>query len=47
GADLTLIDEVKEDILNAAMKDICTTANPREVTKEDLLSVLNKVIGTN
>ncbi|NFH83840.1 iron-containing alcohol dehydrogenase, partial [Clostridium botulinum] len=41
GADLTLIDEVKEDILNAAMKDICTTANPREVTKEDLLSVLN------
>ncbi|NFE82533.1 iron-containing alcohol dehydrogenase [Clostridium botulinum] len=47
GADLTLIDEVKEDILNAAMKDICTTANPREVTKEDLLSVLNNVIGTN
>ncbi|WP_315079559.1 1-propanol dehydrogenase PduQ [uncultured Clostridium sp.] len=47
GADLTLIDEVKEDILNAAMKDICTTANPREVTKEDLLNVLNKVIGTN
>ncbi len=47
GADFTLIDEVKEDILNAAMKDICTTANPREVTKEDLLSVLNKVIGTN
>ncbi|MBN1035159.1 iron-containing alcohol dehydrogenase [Clostridium botulinum] len=47
GADLTLIDEVKEDILNVAMKDICTTANPREVTKEDLLSVLNKVIGTN
>ncbi|EES49610.1 iron-containing alcohol dehydrogenase [Clostridium botulinum] len=47
GADLTLIDEVKEDILNAAMKDICTTANPRDVTKEDLLSVLNKVIGTN
>ncbi|NFE58546.1 iron-containing alcohol dehydrogenase [Clostridium botulinum] len=47
GADLTLIDEIKEDILNAAMKDICTTANPREVTKEDLLSVLNKVIGTN
>ncbi|NFR44541.1 iron-containing alcohol dehydrogenase [Clostridium botulinum] len=42
GADLTLIDEIKEDILNAAMKDICTTANPREVTKEDLLSVLNK-----
>ncbi|WP_252213628.1 1-propanol dehydrogenase PduQ [Clostridium sp. VAP41] len=46
GADLTLIDEVKDDILNAAMKDICTTANPREVTKKDLLNVLNKVIGT-
>lgn len=45
GADLNLLNEVKEEIINAAMKDICTTANPREVTKEDLLSILDKFSG--
>ncbi|ATD55752.1 1-propanol dehydrogenase PduQ [Clostridium chauvoei] len=45
GADLNLLEQVKEEILNAAMKDICTTANPREATKEDLLNILNKVSG--
>ncbi|MDR5587126.1 MULTISPECIES: 1-propanol dehydrogenase PduQ [Clostridium] len=45
GADISLLDQVKEDILNAAMKDICTTANPREATKEDLLNILDKVTG--
>lgn len=45
GADLNLLNEVKEEIINAAMKDICTAANPKEVTKEDLLSILDKFSG--
>lgn len=45
GADLNLLNEVKEDIMNAAMKDICTATNPREVTKENLLSILDKFSG--
>lgn len=45
GADLNLLSEVKEEIVNAAMKDICTAANPREVTKEDLLGILDKFSG--
>ncbi|MEW9095980.1 MAG: 1-propanol dehydrogenase PduQ [Clostridiaceae bacterium] len=46
GADLNLLDEVKEEIVNAAMNDICTATNPREVTSEDLLNILDRVIGT-
>ncbi|MBU5483314.1 iron-containing alcohol dehydrogenase [Clostridium sp. MSJ-11] len=46
GADLSLLDEVKEEIVNAAMKDICTATNPREATNEDLLNILDRVIGT-
>jgi len=45
GIDLNLIAEVKEEIINAAFKDICTTTNPREATSEDLLNILDKVIG--
>lgn len=45
GIDTALIEEVKEDILNAAMKDICTAANPREATYDDLSKILNKIIG--
>lgn len=45
GADLTLLNEVKEEIVNAAMKDICTASNPREVTTKDLLNILDKFTG--
>ncbi len=46
GADLSLLAEAKEEIIEAAMKDICTTTNPREVTEEDLLNVLDKAAGS-
>ena len=45
GVDLKLMVECREEILNAALKDICTEANPREVSKEDLSRVLDNVIG--
>ncbi|KRU27484.1 aldehyde-alcohol dehydrogenase [Clostridium sporogenes] len=43
GADMDLVEASREEIVNAALKDVCTTANPREVTKEDLLQILDKV----
>ncbi|GAA0086501.1 1-propanol dehydrogenase PduQ [Clostridium sp. CTA-7] len=46
GSDLNLLNEVKEEIITAAMKDICTATNPREVTREDLLKILDKVSGS-
>ncbi|NFS06482.1 iron-containing alcohol dehydrogenase [Clostridium botulinum] len=45
GADMALAEASREEIVNAALKDVCTTANPREVTKEDLLKILDKVLG--
>lgn len=45
GADLVLMESVKNEILEAAMKDTCTQANPREATKDELQAVLQKVIG--
>lgn len=45
GVDMSLAEPLREEIVNAALKDICTTANPREVTKEDLLKILDKVLG--
>ncbi|EQB3099390.1 1-propanol dehydrogenase PduQ [Clostridium botulinum] len=44
GADMALAEALREEIVNAALKDVCTTANPREVTKEDLLKILDKVL---
>lgn len=44
GADMALAEASREEIANAALKDVCTTANPREVTKEDLLKILDKVL---
>ncbi|NFD54853.1 iron-containing alcohol dehydrogenase [Clostridium botulinum] len=44
GADMDLAEASREEIVNAALKDVCTTANPREVTKEDLLKILDKVL---
>ncbi|MHB8032508.1 alcohol dehydrogenase [Clostridium botulinum] len=43
-ADMALAEASREEIVNAALKDVCTTANPREVTKEDLLKILDKVL---
>ncbi|NEU04424.1 MULTISPECIES: 1-propanol dehydrogenase PduQ [Clostridium] len=43
GADMNLAQTLKEEIVNAALKDICTTANPRETTSEELLMVLDKI----
>jgi Alcohol dehydrogenase, class IV len=45
GVDMNLAQASREEIINAALNDICTTANPREATKEDLLKLLDKVIG--
>ncbi|SHJ23221.1 Alcohol dehydrogenase, class IV [Clostridium cavendishii DSM 21758] len=46
GADLELLEQVKAELINAAMKDICTTANPREATREDLIKILDEITGT-
>ncbi len=45
GADMALAEASREEIINAAFKDVCTTANPREATKEDLSKILEKVLG--
>lgn len=45
GADMELAQASRGEIINAALKDICTTANPREATGEDLLKILDKVLG--
>ncbi len=44
--DLSLIEECREEIVNAALKDICTEANPREASKEDISKLLDSVIGS-
>ena len=44
GTDMSLAKASREEIVNAAINDICTTANPRETTKEDLLNLLDKVM---
>ena len=45
GVDINIILESKEEILNAALNDICTKANPVECTKEDLEKLLDRIIG--
>lgn len=42
GADMELAQASREEIINAALKDVCTTVNPRETSKEDLSIVLDK-----
>lgn len=42
GADMELAQASREEIINAALKDVCTTVNPRETSKEDLLKILDK-----
>lgn len=43
--DIDLTNEVKEEIINAALEDVCTKANPRAVSKVDLERLLDKIIG--
>lgn len=45
GADISIAEASKEEIISAALKDVCTTANPRETSREELLELLNKVLG--
>ncbi|MBN7773297.1 1-propanol dehydrogenase PduQ [Clostridium aminobutyricum] len=45
GADIAFAQSMKEEILEAAMNDICTTTNPRPVSKEDLASLFDKLMG--
>lgn len=46
GADLEVVSEMKDEMLQAAMNDICTTTNPRKPSKEDLSKILDKLEGT-
>lgn len=41
--DWKLVEEQKEEITEAALKDICTASNPRNVTTNELLSIINKL----
>lgn len=45
GVDIDLINNSKEDIIEAALNDICTKTNPRIVVKKNLEELLNKIIG--
>lgn len=45
GADIDTAKLMKEEILEAAMNDICTTTNPRNVAKEDLSAIFDKLMG--
>lgn len=45
GADIELAKSSKEEIINAALKDICTTANPRQATLEDLSNLFDGILG--
>ncbi|WP_251862339.1 1-propanol dehydrogenase PduQ [Clostridium sp. Marseille-Q2269] len=45
GADMALAEASREEIINAALKDVCTTANPRETSREELSKILDKVFG--
>lgn len=45
GTDMNLAEASREEIINAALNDICTAANPREATSEDLSRILDKVLG--
>ncbi|WP_291581241.1 1-propanol dehydrogenase PduQ [Clostridium sp. UBA6640] len=42
GADMELAQASREEIINAALKDVCTTVNPREASSEDLSKILDK-----
>lgn len=45
GIDLKEFESMKEEIIDAALKDVCTQANPVEVTREDLANLLKEISG--
>lgn len=45
GADIELAKSAKEEIINAALNDICTSANPREAKHEDLAKLFDDILG--
>lgn len=45
GVDIKLVNDFREEIIDAALKDVCTNSNPREVSRKDLEILLDKVIG--
>lgn len=45
GADLNVVRETRDEMLAAAMNDICTTTNPRNTSTEDLSKILDKLVG--
>ena len=45
GVDIKLINDFRDEIIEAALKDVCTSSNPREVSREDLNLLLDKIIG--
>lgn len=44
GIDLKLVQELKAEIVEAAMQDICTATNPRETTREDMHWILENLM---
>ena len=45
GVDINIVLEAKNEILNAALRDICTKSNPVEVSRGDLEKLLDRIIG--
>lgn len=45
GVDIKVVNDFREEIIDAALKDVCTSSNPREVSRKDLEILLDKVIG--
>lgn len=45
GADLNVVIETRDEMLAAAMNDICTTTNPRKTSTEDLSKLLDRLMG--
>lgn len=45
GVNLEEFDKMKDEIVDAALKDVCTKANPREVSRKDLEDLLEQISG--
>ncbi|MDR0880848.1 MAG: iron-containing alcohol dehydrogenase [Clostridioides sp.] len=43
GVDLELLNESREDIIDAAMADVCTSANPVTVSRQDLAKIIDEI----
>jgi alcohol dehydrogenase class IV len=45
GIDEDMANAAKEEMIDAALKDICTEVNPRIAKRADLLEIMNKILG--